>query len=148
MSYDCICSSCKKAFVADSSSAMVCNACLPGTIELACEKEGELQRWMRPVTHDIWHERRRQERKWGAQNHDFGYYQGILMEELGEANKEWIESVAQDRKAATETNPGMAVLARDRAAQQRRNMRTELIQTAAVLHAMIECGDRNNWWPK
>lgn len=26
------------------------------------------------------------------------------------------------------------------------NFRTEMVQSAAVLHAMVECGDRNGWF--
>lgn len=104
-----------------------------------------LDRGMRRVTHDLWAERRRQEAKWGEQNHDFGYYQGILMEELGEANKEWIEAEAFERKPMQvdgQFNPCQQELAK----HYRKNLRVELVQTLAVLHAMIECGDRNRWF--
>jgi NTP pyrophosphatase (non-canonical NTP hydrolase) len=66
-------------------------------------------------------ERGRQDAKWGEQNHDFPKYYQILNEELGEASKAFLEKDAA-------------------------NLRTELIQCAAVMVAMLECGDRNGWF--
>jgi NTP pyrophosphatase (non-canonical NTP hydrolase) len=68
-------------------------------------------------------ERGRQDAKWGEQNHDFPKYLTILMEELGEASKAFLE------KDIT-------------------NLRTELIQCAAVTVAILECGDRNGWFER
>jgi len=68
-------------------------------------------------------ERGRQDAKWGPQNHDFPKYYQILNEELGEASKAFLE------KDPT-------------------NLRVELIQCAAVMVAMLECGDRNGWFEK
>lgn len=73
------------------------------------------------IQDEIRAERLRQEQKWGEQNHDFPFYAQILGEELGECSKAFLE--------------------KDRA-----NLRVELIQSAAVIVAMIECGDRNNWF--
>jgi NTP pyrophosphatase (non-canonical NTP hydrolase) len=66
-------------------------------------------------------ERGRQDAKWGEQNHDFPKYYQILNEELGEASKAFLE--------------------KDFA-----NLRVELIQCAAVMVAMLECGDRTGWF--
>ena len=68
-------------------------------------------------------ERGRQDAKWGEQNHDFPKYYQILNEELGEASKAFLE------KDPT-------------------NLRVELIQCAAVMVAMLECGDRTGWFEK
>lgn len=59
-------------------------------------------------------ERARQDAKWGQQNHDAGKWSLILAEELGEVAKSQLEG--------------------DRA-----NYLTELVQSAAVLVAWIEC---------
>ena len=73
-------------------------------------------------------ERQRQTEKWGEQNHSTYKYLAILGEEVGEANK-----AVLDHEDKPEGNP-------------LENLRMELIQVAAVAVAMIECGDRNNWW--
>lgn len=59
-------------------------------------------------------ERRRQDAKWGQQNHDPGKWSLILSEELGEVAKSALEG-------------------------DRSNYLTELVQAAAVLVAWIEC---------
>lgn len=59
-----------------------------------------------------------QDGKWGEQNHHMLYWLGILMEEVGEVAKGMIE-YDDDQ------------------------MRKELIHTAAVAVAAIECFDRN-----
>ncbi len=71
---------------------------------------------------DIIAERRRQDAKWGEQNHEFPLWMAILAEELGEMSKEYL-----DRKDPV-------------------NFRNEVIQSCAVLMAMLECGDRNGWF--
>lgn len=73
-------------------------------------------------------ERERQEQKWGEQNHDPFTYLTILCEEVGECSN-----------AALETRFGNANID---------DLRTELIQVAAVAMAIVECLDRNKWhWP-
>ena len=67
-------------------------------------------------------ERKRQDDKWGLQNHDPDKWLMILGEEVGEANK-----------AALEAHFCSKPLNR---------YRRELIQIAAVTVAMIECLDR------
>jgi NTP pyrophosphatase (non-canonical NTP hydrolase) len=66
-------------------------------------------------------ERQAQDARWGEQNHPFEYWNCILMEEIGEVSKAFMEKDDD-------------------------NLRVELVQCAAVLMAMIECGDRNLWW--
>lgn len=78
------------------------------------------------VVHDMLQERRAQDAKWGEQNFDYSKWLAILSEELGEASKEWLTQEFQGIFTG--------------------NFRTELIQSAAVLVAMIECGDRNGWF--
>lgn len=63
-------------------------------------------------------ERRRQDAKWGVQNHDAPYWLAILIEEVGEVAKAIVEGHMAD-------------------------LRTELIQVAAVVVAIIEWLDRN-----
>lgn len=70
---------------------------------------------------DILRERAAQDKKWGVQNHDFPKWMVILQEELGEMSKDFLDG-------------------------NTKNFRTEMVQCAAVLVAMIESGDRNNWF--
>lgn len=79
------------------------------------------------VTLDIQTERKAQDEKWGQQNHHFERWLAILMEEIGEMSKAFLDK--QFKPVADGTN-----------------FRTEMVQSAAVLHAMIECGDRNGWF--
>lgn len=73
-------------------------------------------------------ERARQDAKWGPnQSHDYGDWKAILGEEQGEADREYL------RLRFTE---------KDRGAE----FRQELVECAAVLVAMIECGDREGWF--
>jgi len=67
----------------------------------------------------VYKERRRQDSVWGEQNHSPECYYLILAEEVGEVAK--------------------AILELD-------NLETELIQVAAVIQAMWECGKRNGWF--
>lgn len=71
-----------------------------------------------PILMEVLHERIKQEKKWGKQNHDPLKWNAILGEEFGEVSK--------------------AILERDR-----NNYREELIQVAAVAIAAIECLDRS-----
>jgi len=70
------------------------------------------------VLSEVHFERERQDNKWGVQNHDPYFWYSILGEEFGEIGKALCE---KDFK----------------------NYREELIQTAAVCVAMLECLDRN-----
>jgi len=82
------------------------------------------------VLNDIRTERRRQDERWGVQNHDPLTYMTILTEEVGEA-----------AKAAVELRFGDPAGGED----YRREYREELVQVAAVAVAMIECADRGLW---
>ena len=73
-------------------------------------------------------ERKRQDAKWGEQNHDPFVWVTILTEEVGEAAQASLE--ARFGKGSTDS------------------YREELIQVAAVAKSMVECLDRGKWeWP-
>lgn len=76
---------------------------------------------------DVRAERDRQDRKWGEQNHNLMVWLAVLGEEYGESCK-----AALDSRVGSKT--GKATLA---------DVRMELVQTAAVAVAAIECLDRN-----
>ena len=71
------------------------------------------------VMHEIAEERKRQDQKWGEQNHEPLYWLGVLMEEVGESSKAVIEG-------------------------NMRHYREELVQVAAVAVAAIESFDRGH----
>jgi len=71
-------------------------------------------------------ERIQQDVKWGDQNHNDLKWLSILMEEVGEA-----------AKAVTEDNPASERIYSHEALRE--NLEIELIQTAAVCIAWIEC---------
>lgn len=72
------------------------------------------------IGYEVAMERRRQDKKWGVQNHLPEKWMTILLEEVGEA-------------------------AHGRLENDRANYREELVQVAAVAVAMIESIDRGNW---
>jgi NTP pyrophosphatase (non-canonical NTP hydrolase) len=76
------------------------------------------------VIRDVIEERARQDEKWGEQNHDPFTYLTILGEEYGEACKAALEEEFGDGPIE--------------------DLRKELIHTAAVAVAMVECLDRNS----
>jgi len=78
---------------------------------------------------DIVRERERQDIKWGVQNHEPFKWLAILGEEVGEVNKACLESF--DWKKETFQGKNLT------------EIRTELVQVAAVTKAFIECIDRN-----
>lgn len=80
------------------------------------------------VLEDVFLEREHQDFKWGVQDHRPADYLAILAEEFGEASKEVVEPTFAPTK--------------EKRLQRRLYLRTELIQTAAVAVAMIECLDR------
>lgn len=82
------------------------------------------------VLKEVYAERVAQESKWGQQNHHPVEYFAILAEEFGEVAKEVVEH----------NFCGDVVIKNKRL----KAMREELIQTAAVAVAMVECLDRNN----
>lgn len=97
------------------------------------------------ILRDIATERGRQEAKWGEQNHDFASWQPILLEELGEMNRAFLKATFAEVEAEGARREGQPVDERS-IPERRAEFRKEAIQTAAVMLAMIECGDRNNWW--
>lgn len=73
-------------------------------------------------------ERARQDDKWGPyQRHDYGTWKAILGEEEGEADREFLRLKFTER-------------------QRGEDFRKELVEVAAVVCAMIECGDREGWF--
>lgn len=91
----------------------------------------------------------RQNEKWGEQNHTMIEWQGILMEEVGEAAKEAVDFHFQNKKDNYLNNPRFdspesAIIAFQQLQETRKvNYRNELIQIAAVVVQMINCLDRN-----
>ncbi len=94
-----------------------------------CETCGKLSfliygRELRKVMLEVARERTKQDAKWGEQNHNGYTYLAILMEEVGEAAKAALHDQFGGKEAG--------------------GLRTELVQTAAVAVAMIECLDRKD----
>lgn len=75
------------------------------------------------IFNEVFEERKKQDVKWGEQNHHPGVWQNILMEEVGEVSKE----VNENKFNAKEFS----------------DYRKEMIQVAAVAIAAIESLDRN-----
>ncbi len=73
-------------------------------------------------------ERKRQDSKWGEQNHDPINWLLILGEEVGEVAKAACEWKLQHRIEAEA------------------ELRKELVQVCAVTLAMLQCGERNKLW--
>ena len=96
---------------------------------------GDVTITLAKVLLDVVGERQRQDKKWGEQNWDPQTYMCILMEEVGEAATE-----ANDARFLFRGEEGRkAALAR---------FRTEMVQSAAVALAIVECLDRGKWkWP-
>jgi NTP pyrophosphatase (non-canonical NTP hydrolase) len=78
------------------------------------------------VGNEILAERRRQDKKWGEQNHRPEWWMQILMEEVGEAAQALLNA---------QFNPNGTYEV----------YRKEMIQVAAVALAAIESFDRNKW---
>lgn len=73
-------------------------------------------------------ERRRQDQKWGEQNHSLPIYLTILMEEVGELAQAILEGQVFDNGRREEFTI--------------EEVRTEAVQVAAVALAIVECIDR------
>ena len=79
---------------------------------------------------NVLEERKRQEAKWGEQNHDPYTYLTILMEEVGEYAQACLQTQFGGKHGGLD------------------HMREEAIQTAAVALAIVECLERGKWqWP-
>lgn len=74
---------------------------------------------------DVLKERKRQDEKWGEQNHDPFLYLTILGEEYGEACQAALHAKFNGESIGS--------------------YREELVQTCAVALAMIQCLDRQKW---
>jgi len=80
------------------------------------------------VIDDVLNERTKQDEKWGEQNHDVSRWLMILGEEYGEACEAGC-------RVTFPNDPRCTKLATD-------NLKEELIQTAAVCVAIVECLER------
>lgn len=98
---------------------------------------------MNQVYHDIENERSRQDAKWGPQNHLQMVWLGILSEEFGEAAKEVNELHFRPGGTVPQNSVAYQIEPHDTIFTQRKRLRDELVQTAAVAVAMIESLDRN-----
>ena len=100
-----------------------------GPVELG-EKMSEIQK--RVIT-AVLLERKRQDIKWGEQNHPPHYWTGILGEEYGELCEAINETIFDNGS--------------DKGGYE--NMRTEAIHVAAVAIGFLECLERNKvlWFP-
>lgn len=77
---------------------------------------------------EILEERARQDQKWGEQNHDPFLWNTVLTEEVGEFSQAALHLRFGGHKGG--------------------NVRSEIIQVAAVALAIVECLDRGKWrWP-
>lgn len=84
-------------------------------------------------------ERKRQDAKWGVQNHDPFFWLTIIGEEYGETCKAALE-LSFKNGGRCDSNTYIEALTQ---------LRTEAVQTAASALAMVECLDRNEWlWRK
>jgi len=79
------------------------------------------------ILNEVFAEREKQDERWGEQNHEPIEWLGILGEEVGEVNKACIETYFHYEGSDSDYS----------------EYRKELIQTAAVAVAMVECLDRN-----
>lgn len=82
---------------------------------------------MRLALIDVLKERDRQEHLWGEQNHTIFPWLAILQEEVGEMCHEAM-AIYFDKQ------------------NRQKELRTELVQVAAVALSMLECLDRNDGW--
>jgi len=85
---------------------------------------------MSNVLRDIYVEMRRQEAKWGEQNHPDEWYLPIMLEEIGETAKAMLEAHFAG------AYPGLYPNA------NAKDIRKELIEATAVGFAWLECIDR------
>jgi hypothetical protein len=83
---------------------------------------------------DILAERKRQDAKWGEQNHDPFLYLTILGEEYGETCKAALEARFTNEPIGSLESIGRLY-----------DLRMEAVQTAAVAMAIVECIDRKKW---
>lgn len=89
------------------------------------------ERYGQSICEELLDERHRQDEKWGEQNHSPEIYFAILSEEVGESAKEVVEARAAKSDAKRDLH-----LAK---------LRAELVQSGAVVIAMIQCLDRQRF---
>lgn len=98
------------------------------------------------IIRDVLAERRRQDAKFGEQNHPPQDWLAILAEEVGEFSR-----AHMDLYYTQPLEPGVSIEERNAFQAsidaKRRHLREELVQVAAVAIAMLECADRNQWSP-
>jgi hypothetical protein len=85
---------------------------------------------------DVIAERGKQDAKWGVQDHEITMWLTILMEEVGEAAKDILDS---RHGGSTDGQCGSQEEYRQ---HKQACYRAEMVQVAAVALAMIECYDR------
>ncbi len=99
------------------------------------------------ILQEVAAERVRQDQKFGEQNHEPLYFLSILGEEFGEVSKEVCELRVDENRldAAIASHQSNATISAAYARKRKRleDLRTELIQTAAVCVNMLESLDRN-----
>lgn len=93
---------------------------------------------MKHILKEIKQERKRQNKKWGEQNHNLVEWMAILTEEHGEAGKEALEYHFAAQELAVDLPENKEAFLKKLKAY-----RTELIQVAAVAVSMIESVERN-----
>lgn len=99
-----------------------------------------VQEW---ATRVVLEERSRQDAKWGEQNHEPGDWLLILQEEIGEFAER-----ALARKFGAHSMHHLAACGACGdmdGCHVPANLKTELVQFAAVALSMLECCQRNNW---
>lgn len=107
----------------------VCNQCMAG-VDYSSEKDVTgfyLSGEQAAVINNVLEERRRQDNKWGVQNHQLGLWTGILGEEYGELCEAINETVFDNGT--------------DKGGYE--NIKKEAIQVAAVAVGFLECLERN-----
>ena len=98
-------------------------------LSVAAVEGGEMKRdemIQKQAINDILDERKRQDSKWGVQNHDAGTWALILAEEFGELSEASLHKKFGGPKAD--------------------DVRKEAVHVAAVAMAIVECLDRRIFW--
>jgi NTP pyrophosphatase (non-canonical NTP hydrolase) len=85
------------------------------------------------IFEEISAERKRQDDKWGIQDHSPLVWVGVITEEVGEVAKAVIDSYIPEMKQICQAELLI------------NGYRRELIQVAAVAVSMIECLERGKW---
>jgi len=93
------------------------------------------------VLDEVMYERKKQNVKWGEQNHNLTDWIAILTEEVGEASKEAVKFRFRDGLKSLK-NENRQIVIDDIQETRLKNYRKELIQVAAVSVQMIESLDR------